>query len=160
MTLIERFWQQVDKPTEDEKCWQWTGRPEGCGYGQIRAGGVKKMAHRVAYELLVGEIPTGLEVDHLCHNRTCVNPKHLRLQDRQQNCQNRRGSNRNSSTGVRGVYMRESGRYRVMVGHNRRTYHGGTFDTINEAEQVAISLRLRLHTNNLIDRGLSVRGEQ
>ena len=59
-------------------CWIWTAATAQ-GYGRINAGGrgVPLQAHRVAYELLVGPIPEGLELDHLCRDRRCVNPQHL-----------------------------------------------------------------------------------
>jgi len=47
------------------------------GYGQIYLSGDRKMAHRATYEYLVGEIPEGLHIDHLCGVRLCVNPDHL-----------------------------------------------------------------------------------
>jgi hypothetical protein len=74
-----RFWTRVDKrgPTE---CWDWTGRTSN-GYGEfgmkIKGRWRNAKAHRFAYELLVGPIPEGLTLDHLCRNRRCVNPRHL-----------------------------------------------------------------------------------
>jgi hypothetical protein len=58
-------------------CWQWTASQDGRGYGQIRVGSRVLAAHRVAYELLVGPIPDGLTIDHLCRNRLCLRPSHL-----------------------------------------------------------------------------------
>lgn len=62
-------------------CWQWSGRPNNAGYGQMTMQGANgaetRLAHRVAYETLVGPIPAGLQLDHLCRNRLCVNPTHL-----------------------------------------------------------------------------------
>lgn len=54
-------------------CWLWTGRLDSWGYGNAYG----RMVHRVFYEQLVGPIPEGLELDHLCCNRPCVNPAHL-----------------------------------------------------------------------------------
>ena len=61
-------------------CWVWNGTINRGGYGVLTVGGrcgAKKYAHRVAYELFVGPIPKGKELDHLCRNRWCVNPSHL-----------------------------------------------------------------------------------
>lgn len=58
-------------------CWTWTARPNNRGYGIASCDGRRVLAHRFAYEVLKGDIPTGLEVDHLCRNRMCVNPEHL-----------------------------------------------------------------------------------
>lgn len=54
-------------------CWEWTGGTSPAGYG--KAG--TRLAHRLVYEMLVGPIPEGLTLDHLCRNRVCVNPDHL-----------------------------------------------------------------------------------
>lgn len=77
----ERFWQNVDKDRPGSDCWWWTAGTNEHGYGQThlpegRHGWTVK-AHRVSYELTVGPIPAGLQLDHLCRNRPCVNPAHL-----------------------------------------------------------------------------------
>jgi HNH endonuclease len=74
--LPDRFWEKVDKGLPDE-CWNWTASTS-YGYGQfILARNTNRRAHRLAYEALVGPIPDGLQLDHLCRNRRCVNPAHL-----------------------------------------------------------------------------------
>jgi hypothetical protein len=73
-------------------CWLWTGPPSANGYGRVAVGRRYVQAHRASYEVHVGPIPAGLELDHLCHtealatsaggpscpHRLCVNPAHLR----------------------------------------------------------------------------------
>lgn len=71
--LEARFLAKVEKT---ETCWLWTGFRRR-GYGIFRLNERSLQAHRVAYELFVGPIPDGLQLDHLCRNRACVNPAHL-----------------------------------------------------------------------------------
>jgi hypothetical protein len=95
-TLEERFWTNVRKPTasnawvaDASHCWEWTASKDG-GYGKIGKGGTSRrglLAHRVAYELVIGPIPEGTELDHLCRNRGCVNPAHLDPVSHKINCQ-------------------------------------------------------------------------
>lgn len=75
-TLEARFWPKVGY-AEALECWPWTASLNDGGYGQIYMDGRPHRAHRVAYELLRGEIPAGLQLDHLCRVRSCVNPWHL-----------------------------------------------------------------------------------
>lgn len=64
---------------EPNGCWRWTGSLTGRGYGHFSIRSRYYQAHRLTYILLVGPIPDGLEPDHLCRNRWCVNPAHLEL---------------------------------------------------------------------------------
>ena len=59
--------------SDPDACWLWGGYRDRYGYGRVR--GV--LAHRISYTLFVGEIPAGLQLDHLCRNRSCINPRHL-----------------------------------------------------------------------------------
>lgn len=73
--VAERFWAKVDKSGE---CWIWTAATFRHGYGQFTIShDIKISAHRWAYEAMVGPIPDGLVIDHLCRNHACVNPAHL-----------------------------------------------------------------------------------
>lgn len=67
----------MEKITLDDGCWKWTGSRNAQGYGAFGVEGRTLSAHRFAYERLVGEIPEGLVLDHLCRNESCVNPDHL-----------------------------------------------------------------------------------
>ena len=71
----ERFLEKVAKLPHG--CWQWTGYVDPAGYGRFKAEGECR-PHRWAYRRYVGPIPRGLVLDHLCRNRSCVNPAHLR----------------------------------------------------------------------------------
>lgn len=109
--LIERFWSKVDQ-SGPGGCWLWTDRVLNSGYalltitenGQRR----KPLVHRLAYELLVGPIPVGMTIDHVCHNqsvcppgpclhRRCVNPAHLEPVDMETN-QKRSPNHRSNRT--------------------------------------------------------------
>lgn len=67
------FWARV---TPTGFCWYWD-RAAGNGYGYFTLAGIRGLAHRMAYEFLVGPIPEGLVLDHLCRTPLCVNPDHL-----------------------------------------------------------------------------------
>lgn len=69
-----RFWSKVDRTGA---CWLWTAATHDEGYGRFWDGARLVPAHRWAYLSLVGPIPEGLHLDHLCRTRACVNPAHL-----------------------------------------------------------------------------------
>jgi hypothetical protein len=58
-------------------CWEWTGARDSSGYARLWVAGKMVQAHRFAYNHWIGAIPDGFQLDHLCHNRGCVNPHHL-----------------------------------------------------------------------------------
>lgn len=79
----DRFWASIDR-TDD--CWLWTRSLDDSGYAHLGIGNCQRvLAHRWAYEHFVGPIPDGLDIDHLCRVRRCVNPSHLEPVTRREN---------------------------------------------------------------------------
>ncbi len=81
----ERFDSKIFK--SGNGCWIWLGNKNYKGYGLFSNGGHLVSAHRFAYENAKGKIPDGFILDHLCRNRSCVNPEHLEIVTNQENCQ-------------------------------------------------------------------------
>lgn len=73
--LAERIWRHI---RFTDCCWEWTGAKSSAGYGEIATGNhTPRLAHVVMYELLVGPVPAGMELDHLCRKPSCVEVYHL-----------------------------------------------------------------------------------
>ena len=112
---IESVLAKVGDP-DSNGCWPWLGYVNRAGYGvtsTVRGG--RRGAYRVVWEILVGEIPAGLDVDHLCRNPICVNPGHLEPVTHAENV--RRGA-RARDTGIcrRGHPFDEQNTYRSPEG--------------------------------------------
>lgn len=85
IVLADRFFEAADTG-DGLGCWRWKKALNTYGYGVVTVRGFKtQQAHRIAYELCVGPIPDGLEIDHLCRVRSCVNPSHLEPVTRREN---------------------------------------------------------------------------
>jgi hypothetical protein len=71
---VRKQWEE-----RDDGCWVWSGYIKKDGYANSTRmiNGKRPLAHRLVYEMLVGPIPEGMSLDHLCRNRACVNPAHL-----------------------------------------------------------------------------------
>jgi hypothetical protein len=102
ITVSESLMAMVS-PEPDSGCWLWLGAVTPGGYARLRDG----YAHRMSYEIHVGPIPPGLQLDHLCRVRSCVNPAHLEAVTQKINI----------GRGEAGMHMRE--RTHCPRGHER-----------------------------------------
>ena len=146
----EKFWSIIP---HGDGCSEWPRGGQASGYGAATYQGEKWYAHRLSYYLSHGEIPSGMEVDHICHNRICVKPSHLRLVTSKQNSENLSGSTSRSGTGLRGVFW-DSRRnaWRAGVRHFGRDIHVGQFSSASDANRAVIAKRNELFTHNDLDR--------
>lgn len=126
-SVEDRFWSKVNKdsPVSDYRpdlspCWLWTASRDGKGYGQFKLNGRYVRAHRYAYELLIGPIPEGAELDHLCRVRHCTRHDHLEPVTHQENA--RRGE---AGINHRVKTCCPAGHLYDAV--NTRTYKGGRY---------------------------------
>lgn len=113
-------------------CWEWLGRIERNGYGRTYYQNRRWGVHRLVWTLLVGEIPDGMQVDHLCCNRSCVNPDHLRVVTQRENndssgsitTRNRRKTHCPSGHPLDKTWKRPNGRFmRYCSTCRRQAYH-------------------------------------
>jgi len=146
---ILRFCQKVE---QTDLCWSWTGGRDSSGYGVFALRNRHRGSHRLIWEYLHGPIPDGLVIDHICHNRACVNPFHMRLATRKQNAENRLQHSNNTS-GYRGVSWQNSNKkWRAQLRHDGVNIFLGYFDDAKEAAAVAQAKRNELFTFNDADR--------
>ena len=117
--LAQRFMSEVTV-TSDE-CWMWAGRLDKDGYGLFRVAGRDVRAYAFAYEMWIGSVPEGLEIDHTCRYRACVNPAHLEAVTHRENVL--RGNN---------PFARNARKTHCPQGHpydeaNTLVYNGGRY---------------------------------
>lgn len=148
----ERFWEKVRK---SDGCWEWTAFRDRRGYGRFMIERIPRLAHRVSFERANGPIPEGLEVDHMCHNRACVRPDHLRLATGWMNRQNLSGARADSTSGVRGVRQRPSGRWSAQAQMNGQRTYLGLFDSMEEANAAVTQWRRLNMPDSLMDQEAS-----
>ena len=147
----DHFWERVEKT---QSCWLWRGRLNSAGYGMFGYECQQWRAHRLSYTWSNGPIPDGLEIDHKCHVRNCVNPAHLQAVSGALNNQNLRQENpHNLTSGLRGIHWNKRERkWQVYAKVDGRRHQAGYFTSLDEAKAAAVALRNRLMTNNLDDR--------
>ena len=120
---VARFADGVAVGAVDE-CWRWVRSTNQYGYGQTKMWDKNRLAHRVAYELWVGPIPDGLELDHLCSNRRCCNPAHLEPVTQAEN--------------VRRAAARVTHCPQGHAYDEANTYHNGTGRSCKECRRAAV----------------------
>ena len=113
-------------------CWLWLKYKDKKGYGRIQVNGKPWLTHRVSYELHVGHIPEGLQIDHLCRVRHCCNPSHLEPVTHTENVSRGEKANRthcpqgheyteeNASRNKNGRTCRECGRARHRAKYRKQ----------------------------------------
>lgn len=149
LTVDERFWAKVRK---SDTCWEWQAALRS-GYGVFWDGERITGSHRFAYESTVGPIPESLHLDHICHNRRCVNPEHLRPVTVKQNIENLAGPRVDNTSGYRGVtWDKKRNCWMAQVHHQGRCFHAGYFASREEAAVAAADKRNELFTHNDKDR--------
>lgn len=151
----ELFWTKVDKTSDPNGCWLWTGSLSDRGYGNFGSQGQHYKAHRLSWswELQCPLPPPQMLLDHKCHAPACVRPSHLRLVTPSQNAENLKGARRDSKSGIRGVsWSAASGKWVASVRSKGKLYSLGTYTDKREAGEAAKQGRLKYHTHNDLDR--------
>jgi hypothetical protein len=119
-TPEQRFWPKVRRGAKHE-CWEWlaTRIPDGYGYFRVGSPSRSVLAHRFAYESLVGSIDDGLVIDHLCRNRGCVNPAHMEVVTSAENTRRGRFWNRDKTHCIHGHEFTPENTYTYANGKRR-----------------------------------------
>ena len=149
----DRFWLKVNKT---DSCWEWVAaKVRGYGtYWVPTSSGMKQAyAHRISYALKHGDIPDGVQIDHMCRNRACVDPDHLRPVTNKQNAENLGTVGQGGRSGVRGVaWHAQAGKWWAVVKHDGKQVSGGLHASIAEAERAVVAIRNKIQTHNDADR--------
>lgn len=145
--LIEEKFLRFVEVAGDNDCWVWRGSLTWKGYGRLRLGrsGPRVVAHRYALARATGPIPDDQVVDHLCHNKACCNPAHLRAVTPSENSLNMRGVPTDNTSGYRGLEVDKCGntRYRVRLTVRGQRHYLGSYATAEEAHAAVMEFHER-----------------
>ena len=133
----------AERTKREGDCLVWTGSLTPKGYGRIMVDGTRHAAHRFAWSVANGPIPAGAVIDHVCHNRACVEPTHLRLATAAENGWNRRGAHPTNALGLRGI-RKVFNRYEVRATCDGVT-HRRSAGSLEEAVEIGRALRSSLY---------------
>jgi hypothetical protein len=143
MTTRERFDEQV-YPDPNSGCFIWCGCRSSKGYGNFLLDGKRTGAHRVAWLLAHGAIPTGAHVLHKCDTPACVNPDHLFLGTNQENQEDKARKGRGRRGALPFGVIRRAGAFEARVNFRGRRLYAGRHSSAAEASAAALLLRQRL----------------
>ena len=101
-------------------CWEWKLNKNWKGYGSCTVGGINRMAHRVVFESFRGTIPIGFELDHICKNRGCVNPDHLRVVTKTENI--RRSAVAKINMGIAGAIRKSHSKNKCTIKETAKAF--------------------------------------
>ncbi len=143
LPLAQRFAQRVI--LTGEGCWGWSGASDHLGYSRLCGRARTTYAHRLAYELMVGPIPDGMEIDHICRNRGCVNPSHLRVCTHSENLRNT-GRMVTNTSGFKGVsWHKASRKWTARITLHQKGITLGYFNTPEDAYACYCKAAKELH---------------
>lgn len=144
LPLAQRFAQRVTL-ADGDGCWGWTGLHDRLGYSRIHGKAGTTYAHRLSYGLMVGPTPEGMELDHICRNRGCVNPAHLRPCTHSENLCNV-AARAGTKSGLKGVsWHKAQGKWASRIMVNGRSTSLGYFTDPNEAHEAYRKAARELH---------------
>ena len=138
---INAFWSKVDIKNDKNSCWNWTGAKKPKGYGNVKINGSYLLAHRVAFELVNGEILGKFLICHICDNPSCCNPNHLMLGTTKSNAADMLIKNRQKSKtyAARGEKNGHAKLTELDVKEIRERYAAGTDNQYELADQFGVT---------------------